>query len=237
MPSVGEAAAAAAKTAPTLFGRVTALKRQADQETAAAMLLRAAHQVEPIMRKRGWRVGHLAEFCPKSPQLLGLNVNRGQKINVRLRPGSGGGNNSSSGFYPFESVLGTLLHELCHNVHGNHSAEFYTLLDEITAECERLMAQGVTSIASMPTEAFTGRGMRLGGSRGGAISAAQRRELIRRAAERRRGRTLGAAGSRTLGGGTGTGCGGGVADINTKLTPRQMAARAAMRRLQDKGTC
>ena len=30
-------------------------------------------------------------------------------------------------------VLGTMLHELCHNEHGPHSAAFYKLLDEITA--------------------------------------------------------------------------------------------------------
>jgi hypothetical protein len=30
-------------------------------------------------------------------------------------------------------VLGTMLHELCHNEHGPHNAAFYKLLDEITA--------------------------------------------------------------------------------------------------------
>ena len=30
-------------------------------------------------------------------------------------------------------VLGTMLHELCHNEHGPHNAAFYKLLDEIKA--------------------------------------------------------------------------------------------------------
>ena len=36
-------------------------------------------------------------------------------------------------FLPYESVLGTMLHELCHNVYGPHDAKFYKLLDTITA--------------------------------------------------------------------------------------------------------
>lgn len=37
------------------------------------------------MEKRRWRVGKLAEFFPDNGGLLGLNVNRGQKILIRLR--------------------------------------------------------------------------------------------------------------------------------------------------------
>ena len=33
--------------------------------------------------------------------------------------------------YRYESILHTLLHELVHNTHGNHSVAFYRLLDEI----------------------------------------------------------------------------------------------------------
>ncbi len=48
-------------------------------------------------------------------------------MRVRLRR-----HNHESEFYPYEDVLGTLLHELTHNVHGPHDAKFYKLLDEIT---------------------------------------------------------------------------------------------------------
>ena len=51
----------------------------------------------------------------KSDGLLGLNYNSGQKICVRLRPP-----NAPDSFYPYEHVLGTLLHELVHIVHGPH---------------------------------------------------------------------------------------------------------------------
>jgi len=35
------------------------------------MLRKAASMVKPMMRKRGWKVGTLAEFLPDEPQLLG----------------------------------------------------------------------------------------------------------------------------------------------------------------------
>ena len=42
----------------------------------------------------------------------------------------------SSSFLPWESILGTMLHELCHIAIGAHSAEFYKLLDELWTEIE-----------------------------------------------------------------------------------------------------
>jgi hypothetical protein len=43
---------------------------------ARQLLERVAKQVQPIMRKRQWTVCKLSEFVPRSPNLLGLNVNR-----------------------------------------------------------------------------------------------------------------------------------------------------------------
>lgn len=130
---------------------------------ALALLHRIAKQVQPVMRKRGWRVPLLSEFSPKSPNLLvlslpqtqchldtspspvnlwrkqatlcciwqGLNINGGggrtSEIKIRLRP-----HNSEGSFFPYEDLLGTMLHELVHNVQGPHNAVFYKLLDEIT---------------------------------------------------------------------------------------------------------
>ena len=41
---------------------------------ALALLHRIAKQVQPVMRKRGWRVPLLSEFSPKSPNLLVLSL-------------------------------------------------------------------------------------------------------------------------------------------------------------------
>ncbi|GJW21877.1 vacuolar cation/proton exchanger 3-like protein isoform X1 [Tanacetum coccineum] len=39
--------------------------------------------------------------------------------------------NNEWDFFPFEQILDTMLHELCHNQFGPHNADFYSLLDEI----------------------------------------------------------------------------------------------------------
>ncbi|KAG4205939.1 hypothetical protein ERO13_A04G133100v2, partial [Gossypium hirsutum] len=85
-----------------------------------------AKQVQPIMRKHKWRVKLLSEFCPNNPALLGLNVGAGIHVKLRLRRP-----NRDWDFHPFDQVLDTMLHELCHNAHGPHNASFYKLWDEL----------------------------------------------------------------------------------------------------------
>lgn len=41
--------------------------------------------VRGVLRNRGWKVGAVTEFYPKNANLLGLNVNRGHLIKIRLR--------------------------------------------------------------------------------------------------------------------------------------------------------
>jgi DNA-dependent metalloprotease WSS1 len=77
--------------------------READ---ALHILQKIASLVKPIMRQRGWRVGVLCEFYPEEHNLLGLNINQGQKICLRLRyPGD------QNQFLPIEQVTDTMLHE------------------------------------------------------------------------------------------------------------------------------
>lgn len=70
----------------------------------------------------------MGRICsPSNPGLLGLNIDGGREVRIRLRHYG-----RDWDFYPYESVLGTLLHELTHNECGPHDAKFYKLLDEIT---------------------------------------------------------------------------------------------------------
>ena len=92
---------------------IEALKKRDRADEALALLKRVAAQVQPVMHTHQWRVPLLKEFFPKSAGLLGMNVNRGQKILIRLRPP-----HAPNSFFPYEHLLGTMLHELCHMKHG-----------------------------------------------------------------------------------------------------------------------
>jgi DNA-dependent metalloprotease WSS1 len=235
-----------------------------DESQAKELLERAVRTCFPLMRRRGWRVPLVDEFFPKNPSLLGLNINGGQKIRLRLRkPGAGGGGSGFSvvaprerqheltqqkpvhedgGFFSFDHVLGTMLHELCHNEHGPHNAQFYALLDEIREEVEKDIASGAADNATVTT-AFGGQGRRLGSSSGGSavgwddpgrnpiVPATDRREKAAQAAQKRLGRA--AVG---LGGGPRRLGGAGAGSWN-HLSPREAAARAAERRALDEQTC
>ena len=159
------------------------------------------------MRVRGWRVGTLAEFLPDEANLLGLNIDRGRAINLRLRyPGD------DTQFLPFENVLDTMLHELCHIVHGPHDQAFHALWDKLRDEQETLLRKGYTG------EGFLGKGSRLGG-RGVPRHELQRQ--ARSAAERRSQAAVLARGSGTKLGGQG---------IVRGQNPREIIAAAAERR-------
>jgi len=60
-------------------------------------------------------VGLLTELAPhEHPELLGLNVNAGQSIKLRLRT------NQYDGFRLYSDIRRVLCHELAHNVWGDH---------------------------------------------------------------------------------------------------------------------
>lgn len=140
---------------------------------ALQALQKIASLVKPIMRQRNWRVGTLCEFFPEERNLLGLNVDRGKKICLRLRyPGD------DRQFLPIEEVTDTMLHELCHNVWGPHDENFHALWNQLRDEHEALVRKGYTG------EGFLGQGRTLGGS--GRIPKDEARRRARAAAEKRR---------------------------------------------------
>ncbi|KAL8830895.1 MAG: hypothetical protein Q9170_005526 [Blastenia crenularia] len=161
-------------------------KSRPREAEALQTLRKVASLVKPIMRQRGWRVGILTEFYPPEQNLLGLNWNRGQKICLRLRyPGD------ERQFLPLEQVVDTMLHELCHNVHGPHNEAFHNLWNQLRDEHEALIRKGYTG------EGFLSEGRKLGGGTHRIpMHEAQRR--ARAAAEKRR--TLTAGSGQKLGG-------------------------------------
>ena len=184
-------------------------KRRAAE--ALEKLKKIASLVKPLMRQRDWRVGTLAEFYPSEHNLLGLNINQGQKICLRLRyPGD------DTQFLPIENVVDTMLHELAHNVHGPHDQHFHALWDKLRDEHEALLRKGYTG------EGFLGKGQRLGGQR---MPMSEARRQARAAAERRK--TLTAGSGQRLGG----------AGIGRGQDPRKVIADAIQKRLKIEKGC
>lgn len=113
------------------IAKIGSLKRFPDKDYALDLLHQLAIAVAPIIHEYKFKVGTLCEMYPKNPSLLGLNVNKGQKILIRLRLPF-----NDRLYYPMGDLIGTFLHELTHNVHGPHDAKFYALLDELKAKYE-----------------------------------------------------------------------------------------------------
>jgi hypothetical protein len=67
------------------------------------------------MQKHHFYVGLLTELAPhENPGLLGLNIERGATIKLRIRL------DTYDGFRPYLEVRRVLCHELAHNVWGEH---------------------------------------------------------------------------------------------------------------------
>lgn len=179
-----------------------ALKKLQDSSEALKILRRIGASVRPIMMKHGWRLPLLVEMYPKQDNLLGLNVNRGKKIALRLRRPY-----NDREFIDEESITETMLHELAHNLRGPHDEIFFQHLEMLTQEFYDLRAN-----RPLPGLGFMSAGQKLGG-RGGlnntANSAQRRRDISQ----------IMGSGSNKVGGST-----------NSNLSHREAAAAAAYRR-------
>lgn len=122
------------------IAKIGSLNRYPDKDVARDLLHEAAVLVAPIIHAHKFKVGTLCEMFPKNPNLLGLNVNHGQKILIRLRFHS-----NDRQFYPMCDIIGTFLHELSHNVHGPHDEKFYSLLDKLKAEYDQSRSKSASS--------------------------------------------------------------------------------------------
>ena len=122
----------------TLFGALEPLGGFRDKHVAAAMLARLAHDrgVLVVMKRHGWRVGTLFELFPKgkvgmSPScLMGVNVNHGERIGLRLRT------DDLAGWRPYENVRKVLFHELTHQEHSEHGIPFNEYMSALLREAD-----------------------------------------------------------------------------------------------------
>lgn len=99
--------------------------------------LKADPGIRAAMRMHKFSVGLLTEMDPLSntesnhegtTRLLGLNRNKGQIIELRLRT------DAYDGYRDYKTIRRTLCHELAHNVHSPHDRNFWDLCHQIERE-------------------------------------------------------------------------------------------------------
>ncbi|KAH7371955.1 WLM domain-containing protein [Pyrenochaeta sp. MPI-SDFR-AT-0127] len=168
--------------------------------------------IKAAMRTHKFRVPLLTEMDPamhttQESRTLGLNRNKGEVIELRLRT------DAYDGYRDYKTIRNTLCHELAHNVWGPHDRNFWNLCKQIEREVARDdWKSGGQSVGNQeyyePAEdevhdhgGWTGGEFTLGSSGGGetVVSSASgasvpmgglsRREVLAKAAEERMKRT------------------------------------------------
>ncbi|KAH9930209.1 WLM domain-containing protein [Fomitopsis serialis] len=124
------------------FNRIEPLAHLPEPASARALLTRLANDpaIRHVMQRHHLAVDLLTELAPhEQPHLLGLNVNAGQAIKLRLRT------DRYDGFRLYSEVRKVLCHELTHNVwqdHDNNFKEMNSQLNREVAEFERAATEG-----------------------------------------------------------------------------------------------
>ncbi|GMI29855.1 hypothetical protein TeGR_g6603 [Tetraparma gracilis] len=124
----------------TGFGRMELLPMLPERAKAEAILggLMGDPGIMACMEKRGWFVPVLAEMYPEGKVgvsdvcVMGLNMDKGQKILLRLRT------DDLQGFRKMESIRKVLFHELTHNEISPHDDSFFQLMRVVEKECNTL---------------------------------------------------------------------------------------------------
>lgn len=174
--------------------RIAALQKQDASDKALELLHEVATLVSPVMHHYGFKVGLLCEMYPKNQGLLGLNVNHGQKVCLRLRSPT-----DPKWFLDTKEIVETMLHELTHNVFGPHDNSFYKKLDELRDKYMEFQAKRSpygNNFSAPPiklkqpqTKEYTTRVAKVGSNKISvltkSLSNSKMRDLLLRAAERR----------------------------------------------------
>ncbi|PGH11515.1 hypothetical protein AJ80_07081 [Polytolypa hystricis UAMH7299] len=92
--------------------------------------------IRSAMRKHRFSVPLLTEMDPAehttvSSRTLGLNRNKGEVIELRLRT------DAYDGYRDYRTIRKTLCHELAHCVHSEHDRDFWDLTGQIEREVEK----------------------------------------------------------------------------------------------------
>ncbi|KAK3989559.1 DNA-dependent metalloprotease WSS1 [Cladorrhinum sp. PSN332] len=200
------------RTRTHTFHLLRPLPQYPNPDAAMKLLTRLKNDpgVVAMMEKDKLSVGLLTELDPLSntssshqgvTRLLGLNRNKGEVIELRLRTDDYGG------FRDYNSIRKTLCHELAHNTHSEHDSAFWALTRRYELEVEAVNNQGRTIAGPAPRYGYRdaaaapgpdededvcdhggwtgGEYVLGGGGPGGEEGAMTRREIRLKAAEAR----------------------------------------------------
>lgn len=120
------------------FHRLLPLSYLPNPERSLAFLTRLRDDpgIRYAMQKHRFSVPLLTEMDPAlhttdSSRTLGLNRNKGQVIELRLRT------DAYDGYRDYRTIRRTLCHELAHCVYSDHDRDFWNLTRQIEEEVER----------------------------------------------------------------------------------------------------
>ncbi|KAI1065724.1 hypothetical protein LB507_001139 [Fusarium sp. FIESC RH6] len=123
------------------FLQVKPLAGLPNPERSQKLLMRLKEDpgIRAAMLKHKYTVGLLTEMEPLSytqethegtSRILGLNRNKGEVIELRLRT------DAYDGYRDYKTIRKTLCHELAHNIHGPHDRNFWDLCHQIEREVD-----------------------------------------------------------------------------------------------------
>ncbi|ATY61342.1 kinase domain-containing [Cordyceps militaris] len=110
-----------------------------ERSLALLMRLKADPGIKATMKKRKYTVALLTEMEPLAntqsthegtSRILGLNRNKGEVIELRLRT------DAHDGYRDYKTIRKTLCHELAHNIHSDHDRAFWDLCHTIEREVD-----------------------------------------------------------------------------------------------------
>lgn len=113
--------------------KIDHIKKLPEADKALKMLEEIKRHADPLLQARGWRVLKLYEICccsagGKNTRIGGFCCPAGDgktslRIALRLRQPK------SHELHSFDHCMRVMIHEMSHIMHGNHSAQFYQLME------------------------------------------------------------------------------------------------------------
>eukprot|EP00985_Skeletonema_marinoi_P009438 scaffold4392_cov138-Skeletonema_marinoi.AAC.22 len=213
---------------------------------AAAILRRIHYEFKEIIERRKWSVISITEMCccgdgkDHTPHkrggrktkimpnnVLGYNLTassytKTHEIHLRLR------HPRTHALLDYESIAGTMCHELAHCVRGPHDAHFYKAMNEIEEQYAIYLAKGVVVDKNgFPLGSNDAHVLGGSGPGGGGTASSSKTAAAKAAESRRKKNANGLTNGYVLGG----------KKRAKPKDPREAALQAAERRLMDSKFC